>query len=234
MARKSLIPAGSYLPAEEPQETGDPGLLARIVRKDAVKHGRRTEEPAEEQAAPTSSDPRDAVNQDGMQYDKSYGNMTNHNEYNAETNIDDGIGGQQGVSKSGNKYDSKESRQSDNVDVRSYVNTSGNTHVSMHGNTAGGQSDNMISHVNDGKSSLPSGSMEGQGDDGSSVRASIQATLQNAGRTPEILKTVTIKLAPSLDRRVEEHCFQMGRKKQEVVRDALLLYFEAIEEAQRQ
>jgi hypothetical protein len=44
------------------------------------------------------------------------------------------------------------------------------------------------------------------------------------------LKTVTIKLAPSLDRRVEEHCFATGRKKQEVVRDALMLYFELLEE----
>jgi hypothetical protein len=75
---------------------------------------------------------------------------------------------------------------------------------------------------------------EGQAGGTASVRAAIQATLQSAGRAPEVLKTVTIKLAPSLDRRVEEHCFQAGRKKQEVVRDALLLYFEAIEEAQRE
>ena len=66
--------------------------------------------------------------------------------------------------------------------------------------------------------------------DRSSVRAAIQATIQKAGQGPEVLKTVTIKLAPSLDRQVEEHCFQTGRKKQDVVRDALLLYFEAVEE----
>jgi hypothetical protein len=47
-----------------------------------------------------------------------------------------------------------------------------------------------------------------------------------------VLKTVTLKMDPVLDKRVEDHCYQMGRKKQDVVRDALLLYFETIEAIQ--
>jgi hypothetical protein len=55
--------------------------------------------------------------------------------------------------------------------------------------------------------------------------------MQQGEPAGEVLKTVTIKLAPSLDRQVEAHCFETGRKKQEVVRDALLLYFELLESA---
>ena len=67
----------------------------------------------------------------------------------------------------------------------------------------------------------------------SSVLQTIKATVQQAGDDAPALKTVTIKLAPGLDRRVEEHCFATGRKKQDVVRDALLLYFETVEAIER-
>ena len=67
----------------------------------------------------------------------------------------------------------------------------------------------------------------------SSVVQTIKATVQQASDGAPALKTVTIKLAPSLDRQVEEHCFATGRKKQDVVRDALLLYFEAVEAIER-
>jgi hypothetical protein len=66
-----------------------------------------------------------------------------------------------------------------------------------------------------------------------SVLQSIKATVQQASDGVPTLKTVTIKLAPELDRRVEEHCFATGRKKQDVVRDSLLLYFEAVESIER-
>jgi preprotein translocase subunit Sec63 len=66
-----------------------------------------------------------------------------------------------------------------------------------------------------------------------SVVQTIKATVQQGGDGAPALKTVTIKLAPTLDRRVEEHCFATGRKKQDVVRDALLLYFEAVEAIER-
>ena len=64
-----------------------------------------------------------------------------------------------------------------------------------------------------------------------SVRDAIRAQVQR-GRQKEILKTVTIKLSPELDQRVERHCYEAGRLKQEVIRDALLLYFEILEEGQ--
>ena len=66
-----------------------------------------------------------------------------------------------------------------------------------------------------------------------SVLQAIKATVQQASDGAPALKTVTIKLAPELDRRVEEHCFATGRKKQDVVRDSLLLYFEAVESIER-
>jgi len=66
-----------------------------------------------------------------------------------------------------------------------------------------------------------------------SVRDKIALTVQgSADQTKPVLKTVTLKMDPTLDKRVEDHCYQMGRKKQDVVRDALLLYFETIEAIQ--
>lgn len=58
------------------------------------------------------------------------------------------------------------------------------------------------------------------------IRSAIQQGSASGG---EILKTVTIKLSPELDRRVEDHCHEYRRKKQEVIRDAILLYFEVVE-----
>jgi hypothetical protein len=66
-----------------------------------------------------------------------------------------------------------------------------------------------------------------------SVMQSIKATVQQVGETVPTLKTVTIKLSPDLDRKVETYCFETTQKKQDVVRDALLLYFETVEAIQR-
>jgi len=105
--------------------------------------------------------------------------------------------------------------------------------------------DNMTSHTTDLPTSQTENQAEGrladqtgghtaiqpaiQQTDQPSIRQAILASVQQAGQAGEMLKTVTIKLAPWLDRRVEEHCFTAGRKKQEVVRDALLLYFDLLE-----
>jgi hypothetical protein len=63
------------------------------------------------------------------------------------------------------------------------------------------------------------------------LRDQIAASVQGAaGSARTVLKTVTIKLDPELDRRIEDHCYQTGRKKQDVIRDGLLLYFEAVEQ----
>ena len=62
---------------------------------------------------------------------------------------------------------------------------------------------------------------------GDQIAASVHGSSDSA-RT--VLKTVTIKLDPELDRRIEDHCYQTGRKKQDVIRDGLLLYFEAVEQ----
>ena len=63
-----------------------------------------------------------------------------------------------------------------------------------------------------------------------SIREAIKAAVQGGGgQAKPVLKTVTIKLSPELDKRVEDHCHETGRLKQDVIRDGLLLYFEAIE-----
>lgn len=109
--------------------------------------------------------------------------------------------------------------------------------------------DNMTSHMTDTPENKQAGQQERQTDDQpvikasrrqaakpaavSSVMQTIKATVQQAGDGTPTLKTVTIKLAPELDRRVEAHCFATGLKKQDVVRDALLLYFETVEAIQR-
>ncbi len=58
--------------------------------------------------------------------------------------------------------------------------------------------------------------------------------LEARGKVPEakpLLKAVTLKLDPTLDRRIEEHCHASGKKKQDVIADALALYFETLEGA---
>ena len=44
----------------------------------------------------------------------------------------------------------------------------------------------------------------------------------------EVLKTVTLKLSPALDERVEQYCFDNKMKKQEFWAEAAALYFEMI------
>jgi predicted transcriptional regulator len=63
------------------------------------------------------------------------------------------------------------------------------------------------------------------------VRERIAAEALAAARdqAKPVLKTETIKIDPALDRRVEDHCYAAGRLKQDVIRDAVLLYFETIE-----
>jgi len=47
----------------------------------------------------------------------------------------------------------------------------------------------------------------------------------------EVLKTVTLKLSPSLDERIERYCFENKMKKQEFWAEAAALYFETVAEA---
>ena len=46
----------------------------------------------------------------------------------------------------------------------------------------------------------------------------------------EVLKTVTLKLSPTLDERIEKYCFENKMKKQEFWAEAAALYFEMIAE----
>ena len=48
----------------------------------------------------------------------------------------------------------------------------------------------------------------------------------------EVLKTVTLKLSPSLDEKVEQYCFDHKMKKQEFWAEAAALYFEMIAEGE--
>ena len=45
----------------------------------------------------------------------------------------------------------------------------------------------------------------------------------------EVLKTVTLKLSPSLDERIERYCFENKMKKQDFWAEAAALYFETVE-----
>src|SRR5690348_1254582 len=72
--------------------------------------------------------------------------------------------------------------------------------------------DNMTSHTDD----KPASSTESN----TAVRSAIQKAVLSPSQPVSIpLKTVTIKLDPVLDKKVEDHCYQTGRKKQDVVRD---------------
>lgn len=54
-----------------------------------------------------------------------------------------------------------------------------------------------------------------------------QSLLRSAAPAP--LKVITLKLPSELDQKIEEHCSRYNRKKQDVLRDAVLLYFEMLE-----
>lgn len=61
-----------------------------------------------------------------------------------------------------------------------------------------------------------------------SIRDRILAEVRKPEAPQVVLKTVTIKMDPILDKRIEDHCHAFGKKKQDVIRDAVLLYFETI------
>ncbi len=65
----------------------------------------------------------------------------------------------------------------------------------------------------------------------SSVAALIR---QRAGKEAEkeVLKTVTLKISPTLDERIERYCFEHKIKKQDFWAEAAALYFEVIEQAE--
>ena len=115
-------------------------------------------------------------------------------------------------------YDHMTTQEYSNKEINSSGPTSrsqgGNTAISPYDQTAirpDFHTDRRISHV--------------------SLRDQIAASVQGAGGSAKtVLKTVTIKLDPELDRRIEDHCYQTGRKKQDVIRYGLLLYFEAVEQ----
>ncbi|MCS6778061.1 MAG: ribbon-helix-helix protein, CopG family [Chthonomonadaceae bacterium] len=67
-----------------------------------------------------------------------------------------------------------------------------------------------------------------EGADTDAILREIQQAVRATSERP-VLKTVTIKMLPELDARVEQHCRETGRKKQDVIRDALRLYFAALE-----
>ena len=48
----------------------------------------------------------------------------------------------------------------------------------------------------------------------------------------EVLKTVTLKISPTLDERIERYCFENKIKKQDFWAEAAALYFETVEEEQ--
>ncbi len=112
------------------------------------------------------------------------------------------------------------------------------------------ETDNMTSHITDNmtiqeesntgilpsvrkvshKASKPARKADDRPARQPSIKEAIKAAVQGGGgQAKPVLKTVTIKLSPELDKRVEDHCHATGRLKQDVIRDGLLLYFEAVE-----
>ena len=107
--------------------------------------------------------------------------------------------------------DNMTSHMTDNIAIQSERKPTRNKAVRSADHKVGQQTDQLVGQI--------------------SVKQSIKATLQQSGNAQEkpILKTVTIKMDPKLDKRVEDHCHETGRLKQDVIRDAVMLYFEVVE-----
>jgi hypothetical protein len=97
----------------------------------------------------------------------------------------------------------------------------------MTDNMTGQESDKLTDRLTSLSVSLPTD----QPSDPPAAKSVIHAIRQAARGLPEkpVYKTVTLKMRPDLDAQVEAHCRQTGRLKQDVIHDALTLYFSVLE-----
>ena len=78
-------------------------------------------------------------------------------------------------------------------------------------------------------------SQKGDQEEGQSGGQSVAQLIRqraNAEAAKEVLKTVTLKISPTLDERIERYCFENKIKKQDFWAEAAALYFETVEEEQ--
>lgn len=94
---------------------------------------------------------------------------------------------------------------------------------------------NTVSNTPDPTASKPDRQIDAQQDgqavsqaDFLSVAQSIRQAASQRTERP-IYKPVTLKLRTDMDERIEKHCRDTGRLKQDVVHDALTLYFSVVE-----
>jgi hypothetical protein len=117
-----------------------------------------------------------------------------------------------------------------NVKAKEVEETQETDHITSHitDHITGLQAGNMVSKSPDKAVVLTTGQSAGQ----PSIREVIRQNVREAGgmAQAEVMIPVTIKLRPSMNRRVNDHCHDAGRLKQDVIHDALLLYFEVVEE----
>lgn len=216
MARKPLIEPGSILPAET--------MLGRIVARDREKAGRRETETADSAAEPQSGEPQE----DGHMTGHITNNMTNQQ----SNKPDNKHTGQLGSNITGKAYGSLTHEVKGPVDSEPVSRDSGQEDArtvpdKRRQAPRASAKGNPVTQV---RQSAADAAPDGVGGvaETASLAESIRASLRTPAAEPA-LKTVTLKMSPALDRKIEDHCYQTGRKKQDVIRDAVLLYFETIE-----
>jgi hypothetical protein len=93
------------------------------------------------------------------------------------------------------------------------------------------QYDNMTSHTTSKQGIIEAENTDSKEPDNKAMEAVLQMVRQKAKKPAgeEVLKTVTIKMRPSMDARIERYCFEHGMKKQDFFADAVDLYFAAVE-----
>lgn len=101
---------------------------------------------------------------------------------------------------------------------------------SMTSHTANNQTKKREGKSDRNKSSIQTMQQESQSEN-LSVADMIRTRAEQRG-IQEVLKTVTLKLSPSLDERIERYCFENKMKKQEFWAEAAALYFETVGETE--
>lgn len=204
MARKSLIEPGSILPG--------PDTLSRVIARDRDQSGRQAPSAAQHSPGPeqhfvspveNAEGTEQALLQDNNQADQSYDNMTNKLSANQTRN------------QTGNTADTQTNYQESIPQ-----NEKENTPVSQVERKSARRKANPAV-------SQPGGQSEANSENHSVADMIRQRSVVPAA--PEVLKTVTLKVSPSLDEKIERYCFENKMKKQQFWADAAALYFETVE-----
>jgi hypothetical protein len=215
MARKPLITPGSILPAAESPPPPQDDLLSRIVANDRARH-----RPPAEPPAPASRNKTDNITE----------NMTSNTPSNPTNNMT----GQ----PTGNVTSHITHNTTSNLTHNITSNPTNNTTSSPTSNTASNITNKQASPrpAAQVRETRPAPTATPLRSGIASLADQIRQETLAAGLArmakPAPLKVVTLKLPPDLDLSIERHCWQSGRKKQDVLRDALLLYLEVVNQTE--